>query len=140
MLIYITRIHVLRDLRPHLCIYEDCATADKTYASRTRFQVHKSIMHKHEFTKGIETRKLGTGPEREVLTDCAGAAKLKSDMPTQENTMSCIFCREVLSATRTKRAEHLGRHMEEIAFSVLTKPYEDWDFYSDSSTKADNAV
>jgi Fungal Zn(2)-Cys(6) binuclear cluster domain len=28
---------------------------------------------------------------------------------------------------------HLGRHMEEIAFAVVTKPYDDWEFYSDSS-------
>ena len=49
--------------------------------------------------------------------------------------MTCIFCREVLSAmTIWKRAEHLSRHMEEIAFSVVTKPYEEWEFYSDNST------
>lgn len=32
---------------------------------------------------------------------------------------------------------HICRHMEEIAFTVVTKPYEDWDFYSDASSTRD---
>ena len=32
------------------------------------------------------------------------------------------------------RGRHVGRHLEEIAFLVVPKAYEDWDFYSDSST------
>lgn len=35
------------------------------------------------------------------------------------------------------RARHVGRHMEEIAFSMVTKPCEVWDFYSDSSKTSD---
>jgi hypothetical protein len=27
---------------------------------------------------------------------------------------------------------HLGQHVDEIAFAVLTKPYKEWDFYSES--------
>ena len=82
---------------------------------------------------------MDTGPK--ASTTCAGTEKPKNDTPTHENPMTCIFCREVLSAmTSREREEHLGRHMEEIAFSVVTKPYEEWEFYSDNSTKADNAV
>ena len=48
---------------------------------------------------------------------------------------SCVFCEEVLSkGSRREYGRHLGRHMEEIAFMVVTKPYEDWDFYSDASS------
>lgn len=32
---------------------------------------------------------------------------------------------------------HIGLHMEEISFAVITKPYEDWDFYDGSSGKSD---
>ena len=47
----------------------------------------------------------------------------------------CVFCGEVLSrAIRREWVRHLGRHMEEIAFMIVTKPYEDWDFYSDASS------
>lgn len=33
-----------------------------------------------------------------------------------------------------ERSRHVGRHMEEIAFTVVTKPYEDWEFYSEASS------
>ena len=46
----------------------------------------------------------------------------------------CPFCQETVSAyNRRSRGRHLGRHMEEIAFAVVPKAYEDWEFYSDSS-------
>lgn len=46
----------------------------------------------------------------------------------------CLFCPERISSVCTRnRARHIGRHMEEIAFAVVPKAYEDWEFYSDSS-------
>jgi len=36
--------------------------------------------------------------------------------------------------------KHVGRHMEEIAFAVVRKPYEEWDFYSDSSGQANHDI
>ena len=47
---------------------------------------------------------------------------------------SCPFCQETLSLYNNRsRDRHVGRHMEEIAFAVVPKAYEDWEFYSDSS-------
>lgn len=43
----------------------------------------------------------------------------------------CVFCGEQMNGNGYSR--HVGRHMEEIAFSVVSKPYEEWSFYSDSS-------
>ncbi len=45
----------------------------------------------------------------------------------------CLFCGERIRAT-DDRSQHVGRHMEEIAFSVVSKPYDKWSFYSDSSS------
>ena len=47
----------------------------------------------------------------------------------------CPFCSEDMGLDRTNRGRHIGRHMEEIAFAVVTKPYEEWDFYSGPSEK-----
>ena len=44
---------------------------------------------------------------------------------------TCVFCGEQIES-QLRRFHHLCRHMEEIAFTVVTKPYEDWSFYSDS--------
>lgn len=30
---------------------------------------------------------------------------------------------------------HLGRHMEEISFAVVMKPYEEWKFYDDTVSR-----
>lgn len=50
---------------------------------------------------------------------------------------ACLFCGEMLPKANSRaRTRHVGRHMEEIAFSVVTKPYEDWDFYTESSRKS----
>ena len=45
----------------------------------------------------------------------------------------CLFCKEDIGFGRRERARHIGHHMEEIAFAIVTKPYEEWDFYSMSS-------
>lgn len=47
----------------------------------------------------------------------------------------CVFCNEDIGFDPTKRVRHIGRHMEEIAFAIVTKPYEEWDFYSSSSER-----
>ena len=47
-------------------------------------------------------------------------------------TAECIFCGENVGYLS---ARHIGRHMEEIAFAVVAKPYEDWEFYSDPPSR-----
>ena len=48
---------------------------------------------------------------------------------------NCLFCGEDIGLNRTNRGRHIGRHMEEIAFAIVTKPYEEWEFYSEPSDK-----
>ena len=93
-----SRIHVLEDLRPYLCTYEECEDANKNYPSWSDFIGHE--FWAHQYYKKAE----------------------------------CIFCGELLPASLTVRGRHIGRHMEEIAFAVVTKPYEAWAFYSDSAS------
>ena len=45
---------------------------------------------------------------------------------------SCIFCGQKLENSRKERIRHIGRHMEDIAFSVVPRAYNDWAFYSES--------
>ena len=95
--------HVLNDLQPYLCTFPDCPSGDESYASRKAFERHE--MWEHE-------------PGRFQ----------------KETSITCLFCQEVLPRRPWgTRSQHIGRHMEEIAFSVVRKPCEDWDFYTDSS-------
>lgn len=52
---------------------------------------------------------------------------------SQSETGACIFCGEQTGGKANNLEKHVGRHMEEIAFAVVRKPYEEWDFYSYSS-------
>ena len=101
----VARKHVLADILPYLCIFADCHMADFQFRSRSIFLAH--LNQSHGFREKLST------------------------------ATTCLFCNEALSASHREdsklHAWHLGRHMEEVAFGVLTKPYEEWDFYYDSS-------
>ena len=63
-----------------------------------------------------------------------GASKM-GPIEARENT-KCLFCGENNLYVEDSRRRHIERHMEEVAFAVVSKPYEEWDFYSDSSSEA----
>ncbi len=106
------RNHVMNDLRPYVCTFMNCSQASETYASRSAFLDHEVHVH------GKESRTLES-----------------SELSMQSLHEDCFFCGKVLpEAGLEERSRHVGRHMEEIAFTIVTKPYEDWEFYSDAST------
>ena len=115
-----SRKHVLADLRPYVCLFRDCDLADEQYISKFEWLLHEDLNHITEF---------GAGHFR---------AGKKPDQPSE--LLLCPFCGERMDRGELARGKHLGRHMEEIAFAVVTKPYEDWDFYSTSSLRSEYAT
>ena len=99
----------MNDMRPYVCTFLDCFGAGKTYASRSALRAH---LYNRHWLKFIES--------------------------PPEGSEVCIFSEEGLTIADywENRGRHEARHMEEIAFMVVTKPYEDWDFYSDASSDA----
>lgn len=49
-------------------------------------------------------------------------------------SISCPFCESEMAGTTDERFRHLGRHMEDLAFSVVPRQYEEWDFYTDKGS------
>ena len=47
--------------------------------------------------------------------------------------ISCPLCQETINRPQTRLSVHLGRHMEEISYAVVTRPYTSWKFYDESS-------
>lgn len=45
-----------------------------------------------------------------------------------------MSCNSELSTFEKEQIKHISRHMEEIAFAVVPREYEDWTFYSDSES------
>ena len=102
------RKHVMNDLRPYVCTLPLCSQAGATYASRSAFLDHELSSHGDSYD--LEIGKLSCHRK-------------------------CVFCGEVLLEDEwEERVRHVGRHMEEIAFTVVTRIYEDWEFYSDASS------
>ena len=108
------------DLRPYVCSFKDCDLADEQYLSKGEWLAHEFRNHIIEF-------------QEEQL--------IAFKRPEQPSGLSlCPFCDEKTDRGTRARGDHLGRHMEEIAFAVVTKPYEDWDFYSTSSLPSEHAT
>ena len=105
----------MNDLRPYLCTFLDCSQALRTYTSQSKFLRHELRFHGNKGTR------------------------LENGRLVVSNT--CVFCEEVLSTTSLREyRQHVGRHMEEVAFMVVTKPYEDWDFYTDGFSGSSNGT
>lgn len=107
----------MNDLRPYVCTFLDCSQAGETYGSRSAFLYREQIFHE---SQELSRREF----QRGLFETC-----------TEFLFETCVFCEKVQYMADLKdRTEHVARHMEEIAFTVVTKPYEDWDFYSDASS------
>ncbi len=98
------RYHVMRDLRPYVCTARDCDHSNESFASVVEYVYHEEEIH------GLKRRR--------------------------GESFVCIFCGERTEAGKgdNSRRWHVGRHMEEIAFTVVPKAYEEWEFYSESSS------
>ena len=114
------RKHVMSDLRPYVCTFPDCPQDAKTYASRESIDFHETLSHCLPSYLEDVTSQSSAGPNIECLF-CG-----ESDVYFDSSRNDC-------SRARTR---HISRHMEEIAFAVVPKPYEEWEFYSDSSSES----
>ena len=123
----LTRQHVMSDLRPYVCTFPDCPQNSETYASQSSFLYHERRVHGGELAYSCTFPECSQAGE----TYISGPASLShtrrfhgEDGSFQDNVwwvpyMPCIFCRLVLTHVKSERDRHIGRHMEEIAFTVL---------------------
>lgn len=118
LLTILARKHVMRDLRPYVCTARECDHATKPFPSLNRYLTHEIDAHEID---AHELYRLKRSSDRE--------SKI-------QESIVCIFCGEQTEAGKgdNARGRHVGRHMEEIAFAVVPKAYEEWEFYSESSS------
>lgn len=94
----------MSDLRPYLCMVEECIRSATPYTSRKHWVNHLVETHPCDFFFRYR----------------------------------CPFCQEYIQRFNKRlRGRRIGCHMEEIAFTVVPKRYEDWEFYSGSSKGQD---
>ncbi|KAK5089653.1 hypothetical protein LTR70_006537 [Exophiala xenobiotica] len=51
------------------------------------------------------------------------------------SSWTCIFCTDGLAGKERDKFRHVARHMEEMAFSIVPRQYEQWDFYADAGSR-----
>lgn len=99
------RRHVVDDLRPYMCPLRDCPGDKETYHRRGELSFHLVYIHGFDLSP----------------------------------TLPCPFCQcpdspfLPLSGGIGYYVKHIARHMEEIAFGVVTRAYEDWSYDETSS-------
>lgn len=114
------RKHVLGDLRPYVCTVKECISPNDSFASRAEYMNHKVICVGHS--------QLDHNVSEGLVTSNA------------QGSNNCLFCGEETDTVKDGRSRHIERHMEEVAFMVVSRPYEEWDFYSDSSANESSAI
>lgn len=136
-----TRHHVFADLRPYMCTFRDCGDSTRTYRTRLRFVAHELRAHRGRwichcpFAGCQETfRNSRSRLQHIVKTHKSGLTTFLPKMITNPfESSDCLFCGERIESGKHNLARHVGRHMEEISFAVVTKTYVEWASYEDSS-------
>ena len=102
------------DLCPYSCTAPQCDRANQPFHTLSEYLDHEIKVHTLGLTSSIP-----------------GHCKRE-----RGRSVVCIFCGDQTDTGtgRNGRGRHVGRHMEEIAFTVVSKPYEKWEFYSDTAS------
>ncbi|KAF8248009.1 hypothetical protein K440DRAFT_627729 [Wilcoxina mikolae CBS 423.85] len=117
--------HVLQDIRPYMCTFPDCPSPYETYSLQSDFLRHEIQIH----LRSCHDVGVGGSGGFESLS------RMGLEREELKGPSRCPFCTEGLPVEKLELGRHLGRHMEEIAFAVVSKPYEEWKFYDDSASE-----
>ena len=104
----------MSDLRPYTCTAEECSQPEKSYSTLKYYLRHEILSHEVQYS---------VDPIDEFVKRV-------------KESITCLFCgqRTTHGGGKNSRGRHVGQHMEEIAFMVVPKAYEDWEFYSEASS------
>lgn len=129
------RSHVLHDLQPYVCTYQDCPEPSQLYRSRRQWVHHESSRHRRLYRcyehpellyKSLDRLKLHlqrdhasslTNEQMDSLVEFSGVS-------VSDERSHCPICFE--SAPFTKGLEnHLAHHLERLAMFALPRPVQD---------------
>ena len=104
----------MSDLQPYTCTAEGCSQPEKTYSTLKYYLRHEILSYEVQHSV-------------DPVDECVRRLK---------ESIICLFCGQRTTEGRGKnsRGRHVGQHMEEIAFMVVPKAYEGWEFYSEASS------
>ncbi|KAM0418719.1 hypothetical protein ACHAPT_012317 [Fusarium lateritium] len=130
--------HVFRDLRPYVCTFQDCQSADKLYVSRCDWRYHELQIHRRKYvckecpntyTSKTEMTAHVKGHYGESISPAQLSVIL--DLCDQQvdglngEKEECLVCGTKLSLSALQ--DHLATHMEDMALFVLPNSDEGQD-------------
>lgn len=135
------REHILRDLQPYMCTYEDCPDADALYASRSAWLAHEANVHRRVWRCFAHPEPLFTSQDslENHLEAEHGAVLANSQIreitklshtSTVDQRSMCPFCQSSGPFERGL-SNHMAFHMEQLAcFAVPRSSSADEDVSS----------
>ncbi|OBS22578.1 hypothetical protein FPOA_08914 [Fusarium poae] len=122
--------HVLADLRPYVCLWEDCTASGMEFMRRHEWTMHETQNHLKTYHcpcscgKTFSVRSKCQSHVRKAHPDAFSSSQLDamidlSAKPTREDeSVSCPMCKETLSSVKDYQ-RHVGRHQEQLALFAL---------------------
>ncbi|KAK3299954.1 uncharacterized protein B0H64DRAFT_379530 [Chaetomium fimeti] len=129
------RSHVLHDLQPYICTYQDCPEPSRLYRSKRQWADHESSRHRRLYRCYEHPELLYKTPDRlkahlqrehsSRLTDEQIDSLVElSGVNISDERSNCPICFE--PAPFAKGLEnHLAHHLERLAMFALPRPVED---------------
>ncbi len=122
------RRHILADLRPFVCTFDDCDHPDKLYSRRSAWFEHELTFHRRRWECSIgcskefsSQRELGDHV-REQHPDVKDTTLVSSLLAGREMAANakadCPFCLRTL-ASRKHTKEHIANHQKQVALWAL---------------------
>jgi uncharacterized C2H2 Zn-finger protein len=126
----ITRRHIFGDLRPYICLSEDCPALQKDFARRREWMEHETQNHwkifpcpyscGQTFHSAVEcgAHLQKTHPTSMPISQQNAMILLSARPLKTEDGIACPLCHEVLTS-RNSYQRHVGHHQEQLALFAL---------------------
>ncbi|KAI0869699.1 hypothetical protein GGS24DRAFT_478076 [Hypoxylon argillaceum] len=125
--------HVLRDLRPYICLVEDCETGNREYSRRHEWMNHMFQKHWKSWPCPYQCGWDGTtetnlrqhvtrihGPKTNMELDAMIARCGQIRLISASSPVVCPLCQHILESVQQYQ-RHVGRHQVDLALFALPR-------------------
>jgi hypothetical protein len=127
------RKHFYRDLRPYVCLAEDCRMPDRLYSRRREWVKHMELEHWRVWTCPLECSSMAfpnvtefghhvfdIHGSRYSVEDLGALANLGSNSDPTKVRGNCPLCIEAYLLNAKEYQRHVGHHLEQLALFVVS--------------------
>lgn len=137
------RAHIIRDLRPYVCTYEQCLNSEQLYDTRDDWIQHEMSTHQRIFRCFEHEEEVFTtmAAYDEHVREYHGQSAVSSKFATsimRNAHRSCPVCSVVLGSIQ-KLQSHIALHLERFAMFALPRHTDNTEEQSEAETQSDNA-